>query len=270
MNLNEQDIVKNATTILSRHSPAESIFIDHILKCPEKYRQAKVQVVDYGQQWAVIVLVNHVLYLVGNSANLSLLDNISYIEDAKSVIGSWNIANAAWSQIKSRVSTLYFSKEFMFTKQLSYPKVDAKKRAWINSLPSLNKCVDLYLAYLEEMDLPRFGDTRSINSFLSKLISQKHLWSISKKGREEYMGMVFVNNTSDDSAHIAGLYISPEFRLNGFSKELMLAVESDLFLLGFRNISLNTGSSNKKAQGLYHSLGYRQGNDILFALGERK
>lgn len=58
-------------------------------------------------------------------------------------------------------------------------------------------------------------------------------------------------------AYIYGFRIKPEYRRQGFGRQMMLQIETDLFKRRFQYATLNVAQDNPQALALYERLGYQ-------------
>ena len=128
---------------------------------------------------------------------------------------------------------------------------------------------DMFLEYGKWLDeqvfkhhgfhLFRYGDVKSrisslIPRFTSYDPSEAILLLLTVDGN--VAGMTRLDKFDDGIGMIHNVFIYPEYRGRGLSKQMMYVVEEKAREFGYRFIRLDTGGFNVAAQSLYRKLGY--------------
>ena len=90
------------------------------------------------------------------------------------------------------------------------------------------------------------------------------MW-VAEYGQEKIIGQLFISFTSripvrgerTNAAYIYGFRVKPDYRSQGIGSAMMSKVEEDLFVRGYKIVSLNVAQDNPAALRLYRRLGYR-------------
>ena len=88
------------------------------------------------------------------------------------------------------------------------------------------------------------------------------------KKDNDYAGMLWMGvskdqYTCDDTGYLLGLYIDEGLRGKGFGKELVRSAEAWCRSKGLVSMTLNVGSVNSPAVGLYESMGYKSQSIVM-------
>jgi len=84
------------------------------------------------------------------------------------------------------------------------------------------------------------------------------------KAQEEYVGCTCVRNLGDGIAEIKRMYVKPNFRGQGFGRQMLLKAIEEAKRLGYRFLRLDTIPDMESAIRLYLSVGFYEIEDYTY------
>ena len=129
--------------------------------------------------------------------------------------------------------------------------------------------IDMFLEYTEWLDDQVFntygfhlipdGDTKKVVDMIVPIFTNYNPLEgiiLILKVDGKTAGMVRLSRFSENIGMIHNLYIYPEYRGHGYSKQVMYVLEDKARESGYSILRLDTGGFNAVAQNLYRKLGY--------------
>lgn len=116
------------------------------------------------------------------------------------------------------------------------------------------------LAMIRELDAYLLQLYPSENVYildLSKLTAENGLFLVGYLA-EEPVACGAIVKLADSIGEIKRVYVRPETRGQGLSKQVMARLEAEARNMGLHTLRLETGDGQPEALGLYHRLGYRR------------
>ncbi len=83
---------------------------------------------------------------------------------------------------------------------------------------------------------------------------------LAARSNGEIVGCGGVCRLDDGVAELRRMYVAPSARGLGIGRQLLAALESEAFALGYSSIRLETGFRQRQAIGLYESAGFVRGD----------
>ena len=117
------------------------------------------------------------------------------------------------------------------------------------------------LSHLNELDSGKLVSS-DLKSYVDKIWANSKIISVLKEGVLQGFISYYENDTANEQAFLTMIALDPRFQGAGLGKILIQASIRDLKTKGFRHYKLKVEKSNKKAQALYESLGFKVENEL--------
>jgi ribosomal protein S18 acetylase RimI-like enzyme len=110
----------------------------------------------------------------------------------------------------------------------------------------------------EDAAVASFKHSIDTNSSSSSWMDRGNLLTYVYRDNEATKGFVSYHKVSSSAAKILYIAIDDTYRRRGYAEKLLKFALADLKKQGYRSVELVTRLVNKRAQGLYRKLGFRQ------------